>query len=372
MKKKASQMPTLAEVEDLRADIEARTAHVLNGKRMQQSELLREVIAFYPTFNETKLRYLRDRVQYIPSRKSDNNYYYYVAQDLRDILLALALAAEHGAWRISYSQIFGILRQSVHSQLQEVRRAAESIEVPVALSHLERGLYIWRSNLVRYLLIHLFDGQPPPETYVFLYKPRHSILEREEKHAPWLRVKSFQFSRLTRPLSDRSLILTTSYNGNVIHPPSRNVDYPQWYERGATWYHIEGGGRKDPSDYDLILAVPDDRRPCRQPENAIINLLLRLLDGCFLDAADIEHANQQALTELDVVTGLIPKMSPAWHYCACFAPDARTPGRLVIRSASKHFPSEGRRSVQGGIGQLLSGRAYSETYPVVVARAIVG
>ena len=370
MDDKKPQIPTYEELKALQADIEDRTAHVLNGKRMQLSELLREVNAVYPAFNATNLRYLQD-VQFIPRRKADNNYHYYMAQDLRDVLLVLALQDENSAWRIpSYSHVFGLLIQTLRSQIQDAQQAAKSIEVPIGQTQRDRGLYIWRSRLVRYFLLYLFEGKLSPATYVFLYKPRHSILEREETNTPWLRVKPCQFGDVDYRLKDSNLTLITSDNGDVFHS-SVSTNIPQQYEQGATWYQIEGGGRADPSDYEIILAVPDGRRQCRQPEQAqVITLLLRLIDGCFLDASDIGYNNHQALTALDVVTELIPRMSPAWQYCACLAPTARPPDHLVIRSASKQFPADSRQTVQIGIGRLLSGRAYQEEYPVIVQRAM--
>ena len=369
MATKKPQIPTPEQVRVLQTEIEGRTTHLPDGKPMQENELLREVTAAYPAFDAARLRYLRS-VQVIQPPKGNNNYHVYTTQDLRQILLVLALKDKNGDWRLSYSQIFSILLWSLRQQLLDVQDAVKSIEVPVGQTQRERGLYFWRSSLIRYLLLYLFEGKLPPGTYVFLYKPRHSILERDNGRVPWLKVERCEFERIEYRLKDSSLTLVTSDNGDVFHPSASNT-VPQPYQRSATWYQIEGGGRDDPSDYDVILAVPDGRRQCRQPEQAsVICLLLRLIDGCFLDAGDITPNNHQVLTALDLVTGLIPKMSPAWQYCACFAPATRAPDRLIIRSASKWFPADSRQPAQIGVGQLLSGRAYQEKYPVVVQRAL--
>lgn len=361
-------IPTLEEVQALQRKIEVSTTHLSDGRPMQESELLREVNAVHKKFSASKLRYLRD-VQIIQPPKGNNNNHLYSTQDLRDILLILALYDGDGKWKLSYSQIFSVLFQSLRQRLLDVQQEVKSIEVPVGQTQRERGLYIWRSSLVRYFLLYLFEGKLPPATFIFLYEPRRSILAREDGCDPWLKVTRQEFTVVDYWLKDSSAILVTSNNGDVLHWPASTI--PQQYERGATWYQIEGGGRDDPSDYDVILAVPDRRRPCPSPEKPeIITLLLRLIDGCFLDINDTSHNNHQALTALDVVTSLIPKMSPAWQYCACFAPDTRAPDRLVTRSASKHFPVDSQRTLQIGVGQLLSGRAYQEKYPVVVQRVL--
>lgn len=359
-----SRIPTADELAALRAEIEKDTTHLLNSNGMQEGALLHEINAIYPDFNKTKLRNLRNS-QLIRPPRGKNNYHYYSVDDLRDILLVLALKNEGGAWRLSHAEILGTLLQSLRRQLQEVRAAARSLEVPMGQSQLERGFYIWRSSLVRYFLHYLFEGKLSPGTYLFLFKPHHSILEYVNKSTPWLKIKPCQFNDVAYRLKPNTLILRSSENGDVFHAAFDSAMAPEF----ATWYQIDGGGRNDPSDYDIILAVPNTHQKCCAPEKpAVIRCLLRLIDGCFLDESDIGYNNHQGLTALDVVTSLIPKMSPVWQYAVCLAPDAGKPDRLSSRSASKLFAADGRKGMQIGVGQLLSGHAYEEGYPVVVKR----
>lgn len=366
MDDKKPRIPTENDLASLRTQIEEGTTHLLNSKGLQEGALLGEVKALYPTFNKTKLRNLRN-TQLIRPPRGENNYHNYSVDDLRDILLVLALKDEGGPWRLSYAEIFGSLLQSLRSQLQETQNAAKSIEVRVGQNQRERGFYIWRSSMVRYFLLYLFEGKLPPDTFAFLYAPRHSILEPGDGDAPWLRVKPCEFGDVDYLLKGHNRIFKTSDN-DVLHWPSRTI--PQPYERGATWYHIEGGGRTYPPDYQIILAVPDSRRQCSLSDETNVGLLLRLIDGCFLDDSDIGSNNHPTLTALDVVNSLIPRMSPAWQYAVCLASDAGTPDHLISRSASKLFAVDGRKEVQIGFGQLLSGRAYQEGYPIVVQRAM--
>lgn len=365
-------IPNDDELAALRAQIEERTDRLANSQRMQQGVLLREINAVYPTFNKNILRNLRDLQLIRPSQGVKGDYHYYTVDDLRDILLVLALQDPRGPWRIpSYSNSFGILIQSLRRQLQEVQAAAKSIEAPVSQTQVERGLYFWRGSLIRYFLLYLFGGKLPAGAYVFLFKPRRPVLDPQNGRAPWLTIKEpSEFEDVKGWVKSSKLIFVTYENGEALHWPL-SVPIPQQIEQSATWYWIEGGGRNKPSDYDIILAVPNAHQKCYAPEEpAVIRCLLRLIDGCFLDESDIGYTNHQGLTTLDVVIGLIPKMSPVWQYAACLTPSAGTPDRLGIRSDSKKSAADGPQAIQIGTGQLLSGRAYKEGYPVIVQKTI--
>lgn len=365
MNDKKPRIPTDDELAALRAQIEERTAHLANNKGLQQGALLREVNAIYPTFNKNILRNLRDQ-QLIRPRQEGNNYHYYTVSDLRDILLLLMLKDEDGGWRLSYTESLGTLLHALRRQLQEVQTAVRSLEVPMGQSQLERGLYIWRSSLVRYFLLYLFEGKLSPGFYVFLIKPHHSAGERRDGSEPRFEVKSCQYGDVEPYIAKSDYVLATAENGDVFHSSFDSAKADQF----AAWYQIEGG-RTNPPSYQIIIAAPDGRQECRAPhETSIIKLLLRLIDGCFLDERDVGHNNYQGLTALDVVISLIPKMSPVWQYAACLAPDPARPDHLAIRSDSKQASAGGRQTIQIGVGQLLSGRAYKEGYPVVVQRTI--
>lgn len=368
-----SKVPSPPELVTLQQQLEALTAHIPTEKRMQQSELLREVNAVFPGFKDHDLRYLK-RLKLIPQRKRGKGSYNYSVDDLRDVLLIRALQDEKGEWRISsYSQIAGLMIEMLRGKLENTLKISGTIEVGVSWSQRERGFLHWRGNLVRYFLLYLFDGKVPPSALVFLFRPRHRIGETSRNgRTPWLTIKKCGYPTVAYRLDKSEPTLATAENGEVLHTPVDKATIEKY--QNELWYSIEGGGFKDPVDYEVIIATPNYPQPYSysSPENPdTITLLLSLIDGCFLDFEDVAQHTNRPVTALDVVTDLVPKMSPAWRYCACLEPSITTPGRLVVQSVSKQFPSDSQRTVQiVNIGQLLSGRAYQEGYPVVVQRTI--